>query len=261
MKNKKRTVLKSVIAIVLIFLTAGALGFFVGSSSYKLEGLDFSLIKDIAKNALIYATPILFLLTVAFIAVFTLVTYFKSKKTFEKWDGEDEEVIEKAEKLVDTSVSVLTVGMIFTLTLYGAFTYAMNSLMNRELFMDLFPITMGFQVLFVLDMVFTIVMQRACVELVKKINPEKKGEALSINFQKEWEGSMDEAQKLMTFEAGYKAYKFMNYAFIAAWGLCIMGSCFGLGLAPTAIVSVLWLLMTVSYLVSGYKIQYKNKKR
>ncbi|MBQ2687735.1 MAG: DUF3169 family protein [Clostridia bacterium] len=261
MKNKKNTVLKSVIAIIVIFLAAGALGYFVGSSSGKFESLDLSLIKDIAKNALIYVTPILFLLTVAFIAVFTLVTYLNSKKTFEKWDGEDEEVIEKAEKLIDASVSVLTIGMIVELTLYGAFTYAVNSLMSRELFIDLFPLIMGFQVLFVLDMIFTIFMQRACVELVKKINPEKKGEALAINFQKEWEGSMDEAQKLMTFEAGYKAYKFMNYAFIAAWVLCIMGSYFGLGLAPTAIVSVLWLLMTVSYLVSGYKIQYKNKKR
>ena len=50
-------------------------------------------------------------------------------------------------------------------------------------------------------------MSRFIVELEKKLNPEKKGDVIETNFSKKWEDSCDEAQKMIIYEAGYRAYR------------------------------------------------------
>lgn len=72
---------------------------------------------------------------------------------------------------------------------------------------------------------------------------------------------MDEAQKLMLYETGYRTYKVMNIVLMLAWMICTLGIMFGMGLLPSLIVSALWLTSTITYSVYGYKIEYKNKKR
>lgn len=260
MKNNKKQIIKTLVIAVGIMIASFFVGFGIGMASGAFGDFDLSALKEFAKSALIYATPWVLFAVTAFVVVFTLVTYGKSKKAFTAWDGEDEESIENTERLIDIAVSVLTVGFIVFLMLLGMWSYTVNSLMDKETFLSMFPVILAVYVVFIGDMIFTLAMQRACVQLVKKINPEKKGEVLALNFQKEWEGSMDEAQKQMTFEAGYRTFKFMNYAFLVGWVVTLMGTYFGLSLEPVVFVSLLWLAMTVVYVVYGYKIEHKNKK-
>lgn len=259
-KIKKNTIIKSLIVFIICVLTGGTLGFFIGNTSEKLESFDFSALKEFANSVLIYALPAIFLIVTAFVAIFTLATYSKAKKIYKAWDGEDEVIIENTERLIDIAVSVLTVGFVAVLMLFGIYTYAIQ-IMSKEVFMAMFSVTLGFHIIFIGYMIFSITMQRACVQFVKKINPEKRGEVLAINFAKEWEQSLDEAQKLMTFEAGYRTFKLTNYAFTIAWVISLMGIYFGLGLAPVIFVSLLWLAMTISYVAYGYKIEHKSKNK
>lgn len=260
-KSNKKKIIKTLVIAAAVMIASFFVGFGIGMASGAFGGFDFSALKEFAKSALIYATPAVLFAVTAFVTIFTLVTYGKSKKAFTAWDGEDEESIENTERLIDIAVAVLTVGFIVVLMLLGMWSYTVNSLMDKETFLAMFPVILAVYVVFLGDMIFTLAMQRACVQLVKKINPEKKGEVLALNFQKEWEGSMDEAQKLMTFEAGYRTFKFMNNIFPVVWVISMMGTYFGLGVAPVVFVSLLWLAMTVAYVVYGYRIEYKNKKR
>lgn len=259
--NSKKKTVKAVIILIALCLVGGVFGFFVGSMSGVIDNLDLTALKSFVKAALIYATPVALIAVFAIVTLYTLISYIKARKATSLWDGEDEDYIDKVEAKLGVTISVLTIGMIMVYTLFGVNIYAQFNLASGEVFLTLLPLLSISFVIMIATIVYNTVMQRACVQLIKKINPEKKGEALALNFQKEWEESMDEAQKLMAFEAGYRTYKVMNYAILIAWLICTLGIMYGMSLMPLLIVSALWLTMTVTYTVYGYKIEHKNKKR
>lgn len=258
--NKKKT-LTTVLVFAALCILGGCLGVFIGYFSGQYESFDLTAIKEIIKNILIYVTPVALLCTFTFVLIYSIFGHNKAKKAILNWDGEDEEYIEKIEAKLGVIISMLTIGLILIYALFAVYFYALFNLMNPEQFFNTLPLMALVFMAFFATIFYNTFMQRACVELVKKINPEKKGDTLSVNFQKEWEQSMDEAQKLMLYETGYRTYKVMNYALMIAWLICTLGIMFGMGLMPTLVVSALWLTSTITYSVYGYKIEHKNKKR
>ena len=112
---------------------------------------------------------------------------------------------------------------------------------------------------FLISLVFFIVIQRSTVELEKKINPEKRGEALDFNFQKEWENSFDEAEKSIACKAGYKSFKVTNATCGVLWLLCIIGQIvFKIGIAPILFVTIIWLVSTLTYQLEAMKLETKK---
>lgn len=259
--NSKKKTVKAVIILIALCLVGGLFGFFVGSMSGEIDNLDLTALKSFVKAALIYATPVALIAVFAFVTIFSLVSYIKARKATSEWDGEDEEFIEKVEDQLGINISVLSIGLIMVYSLFGINAYAQFHLASDDVFLSMWPLSVATLMAMIATIVYNTIIQRACVQLVKKINPEKKGEVLALNFQKEWENSLDEAQKLMAFEAGYRTYKVMNYAILIAWLICTLGMMLGMGLMPMLVVSALWLTMTVTYTVYGYKIEHKNKKR
>ncbi len=259
--NDKNKTQKTILIFVAICILGGFVGLIIGYFSGKADSFDLTAIKGIVKSMLIYVTPVVLLVAFLFDLLYSLLGYNKSKKAISNWDGEDEEYIEKVEARLGVIISILTIGIILIYCLYAVYFYAMFHLMSAEQFFSMLPLTIATFVAFFATIFYNTFMQRACVELVKKINPEKKGDTLSVNFQKDWEKSMDEAQKLMLYETGYRTYKVMNYAFMVFWLICTLGIMFGMGLMPSLVVSVLWLTSTITYSVYGYKIEHKNKKR
>ena len=259
--NSKKITLKAVILLIVLFIIGGAFGWFMGYMSTEVENFDLTAKKDFVKSALIYATPIILIFVFAFTVIFTLINYSKSRKATAGWDGEDEEYIEKVESKLDINISVLTIGLVLVYSLFGVNMYAQFNLASGDIFMNMLPLSIATLFAMIATIFYNTFMQRACVQLIKEINPEKKGEALSFNFQKEWEQSMDEAQRLMLYETGYRTYKIMNYVLTIAWMICTLGIMFGMGLMPSLVVSALWLTSTITYSGYGYKIEHKNKKR
>ncbi len=259
-KDNKKT-LKAVIVLIVLFILGGAFGWFMGYMSTEAESFDLTAIKEVIKNILIYATPVALLAVFVFVTVFSLIGYFKARKATANWDGENEAYIEKVETKLGIIISMLTIGLVLVYSLFGINAYAQFFLASGEIFMSMLPLSIAALFAMIATMVYNTIVQRACVQLIKKINPEKKGEALAVNFQKEWEQSMDEAQKLMLFETGFRTYKVMSHVIIFVWMVSVLGMMFGMGLMPMLIVSALWLTMTITYMVYGYKIEHKNKKR
>lgn len=260
-KNDKKKTLKTVLFFVALCIIGGCVGFCIGVLSGQVDIFDFTSLKEPIKNAIIYITPVVLIIIFGFVFIYSLTGYFKSKKAIAQWDGENEEYIDKVETKLGIIISILTIGLVLVYCLFSVCAYAQFFLMTDEQFFNIFPLTALVYFTFFTTIFYNTFMQRACVQLVKKINPEKKGDTLSVNFQKEWEQSMDEAQRLMLYETGYRTYKIMNYVLTIAWLICTLGIMFGMGLMPSLVVSFLWLTSTITYSVYGYKIEHKNKKR
>lgn len=259
--NDKTKALITILIFVGFCLLGGCVGLFIGTLAGNTAGFDLLPLKAFVKNAFIYAAPVILIIVFAIVFIYSLTGYFKSKKAIAQWDGENEEYIDKVETKLGIIISILTIGLVLVYCLFSVCAYAQFFLMTDEQFFNIFPLTALVYFTFFTTIFYNTFMQRACVQLVKKINPEKKGDTLSVNFQKEWEQSMDEAQKLMLYEAGYRTFKVMNYVLTIAWLICTLGIMFGMGLMPSLIVSFLWLTSTITYSVYGYKIEHKNKKR
>ena len=105
--------------------------------------------------------------------------------------------------------------------------------------------------LFILFFAF---MQRKVINFEKVLNPEKKGDALNLNFQKEWFESCDEYEKMAAYKACYKSYKALQMGFMIAFvSVTILGTVFKIGILTHITVGCLWLLHSLTYLVECIK--------
>ncbi len=255
-KNNKKNIILTILLMVGCLLLGFITGYFPSSYAIPYQEIG-SWILDISS----YIIPPVFFIIIAFEFILTLNNYKKAKKIYATWDKEDDEHISKAERIIEASTGFLSVCFVVLVMLTSIWGYLSLNRPEEELTLFTFILDMGIFASFIGNSFFYIFMLRGLVQLMKRINPEKRGEVLSPKFDKEWEESLDEAQKLATYKAGYRTFKFMNYAFVVAWLISVAGMNRGLGLAPVVIISLLWLVMTVAGAVYSYKFSYKNKKR
>ena len=90
---------------------------------------------------------------------------------------------------------------------------------------------------------FMAVMQIAIYHLMQKRDPQKKGDPSSLSFNKRWLESCDETEKLVIYQAGYKAFSWMQAGLLVAIILALFGeNHFGTGKFPIVLVGSLWIL-------------------
>jgi|GEM_PF-3046940 len=97
------------------------------------------------------------------------------------------------------------------------------------------------------------------INFVKKVNPEKKGDPLTVSFQQDWIQSCDEAERLTIYHACYKTFQFMKYVFIGLFLALLYTSFFiPITILSVGIICFCWLMHTVSYY---YFVSCISKKR
>ena len=182
--------------------------------------------------------------------ILPLLWYFfvKHRKELRAWDGEDEYVYEKIDKKLSTGMTVSAGLMVFDMLTYGVGFYgAMNSpaKMNSWIFLvDL--------VFFIGSFVCIMFYQKALVNLLKELHPEKQGSVYDTKFHKKWLDSCDEAEKQKIGEACYATYSFMNLIYeLVAMVFMIAGFFFPIGVLPLTTVCLLWMLQIVFYSVKA----------
>lgn len=256
-KSLKNAILKFVLIMLASFVVGGVFGFLTAMAEDK--GFDFKAIFNNIENYAIYAMPWLFVLVLIVSGGICMTYYFKSKKGFAKWDGEDEDSINKIELMLSKVAVISNIAMILNYFLCAALMYFSDSealtIPHRIVGIN----CMISMVAFFITMVFVVAVQRCSVELEKKINPEKRGEVLDTNFQKDWENSFDEAEKIMAGKAAYKSFKATNVTCIVLWILSVLGQgLFDIGIVPALFVTVIWLVSSVSYQVEAIKLENKR---
>lgn len=259
--SKGNKTLKSVLIFAIIMVVSIGVGALFGSLMKKAEesGVDFRGVFNNIDNYAVYALPLLFAIILIVAGGISLMYYLKSKKSFKLWDGEDEDSINKVECMISKSVIISNVALIIDYFLIGVWIHFSES-ENVTLSDKIVGINSIIVVAcFFISLVFFIVIQRCGVELEKKINPEKRGEVLDMNFQKEWESSFDEAEKSIACKAGYKSFKVTNGTCLALWLLSIIGQLvFKIGIVPISFVTIIWLVSTLTYQIEAMKLE--NKK-
>lgn len=114
--------------------------------------------------------------------------------------------------------------------------------------------------MFVITMAIEILIPKLTVDIEKKLNPEKRGNALDFQFRKVWMSSCDEAERLIVYRAGYQAFLSTNVVCLI---LCIVTFIFTF-LFKTDImgfvyVCIILLVNNVSYMMRAAKLERRRQ--
>ena len=77
-----------------------------------------------------------------------------------------------------------------------------------------------------------------------------------MKFNKKWEESCDELEKFVIYKAAYKAFTVGSTVCAIMWivvTLCSM--IFDYGPVPVAVVSVIWMTLSISYSREAYRLE------
>jgi hypothetical protein len=239
-KKENKKSFKKFIAIIVV---AGIFGGFLGGFSTVLEAHVIEFVGNIAKMLpqiscyLMIGGGLLFHL-------FGWSSYLKCKKLKESWDGEEEELPELIDKKMGYAMWGMTVNTIlnffsFSIGLSRGFEGAHLGILLSGFLINIFLI---------------ILLQQKMVDLLKELNPEKKGSIYDVKFEKRWMESCDEAQKMQIYHAAWESYRIMNVAYVFAWMITYMANLFfGADIFATVVVAALWMVQSSVYCYKSIK--------
>ena len=173
--------------------------------------------------------------------------YRQSAGIFRNWDGEDESLIEQAEEKLSWIILFSSVNLILVFFFFGA-----EEIINRKYDTGLFAAVI---IPFVLSIVILFLIQQKTVDLIRKINPEKKGSIYDIHFAETWMESCDENEQRQVGQAAYKAYLVSMTCCIVLWFLAIISSkVFNTGLMPVFITTFIWAAGQITFCYESIRL-------
>lgn len=190
----------------------------------------------------------------AVLMLITLLFYLSARNTYRQLETSDSDALyEKADRLCDTGLIFGNITLIFSFAFYGI-NIGGSSIHNGDA-----PFFLWVLAAFLLPIIFCIILQILFVNLTKKMNPEKKGHPLDLNFHKIWMKSSDEAEKFILYKAAYKTFQIMQVAFLVVMMLLMFATLTTpIGAFPFIIIGVLWGLQSTLCCVFSMKLQ-KNR--
>ncbi len=252
-ETKRKTLIKFIILMVLSMLG----GFISAMAVSTIINVGEGHMDSIAKVIQIVsaAIPFIYVLLDAVVFGCSYMYYFKAKRMAAKWDGEDEDVIEN----IETKLGIATtMNSIFMVIHYFFFSLTAEIAFGEEFVLSLAVFAVA---ILLIGLIAVIVLTVRVVNLEKKLNPEKRGDALDTGFNKVWLESCDEAQQKVIFEAGYKAFKAGQYACMFMWLITLLGQLFlNTGIFPVICVFAIYGTLIISYSVASMKLEKKNNK-
>ena len=115
--------------------------------------------------------------------------------------------------------------------------------------------------IFLVVIALSILLQQKTVDLTKEINPEKRGSVYDMKFQERWLESCDEAERRQIGQASYKAYVTVSRFCPYCWGVLLLGNMvFHYGILPSAVVLVIWAVLSVSYTREAIRLGRRGQK-
>ncbi len=254
--DKKKNSTRNIVVFLAIMLVSMAAGFILGAGiAYgKKHGLDFKEILNYINGLVMSVLPAIYigLSVVSFLTAFIIYRLYSRHASV--WDGDDEKEIDKIEAGLGCTLAIANSMMIFNVLLFSMHVW--NTLCRDDLSgagYQLFGV-----IIFIFNYAWIVVISRLVVELEKRLNPEKKGDFLETNFSKKWEDSCDEAQKMIIYEAGYRAYRAGTRTCTLIWLISFV--CMFMldtGLMPIFIVCIIWFVMMIRYTIEADKLERK----
>jgi len=247
-KANRKAMPKFILSIVIGTLVGGTIGFF--SAKYGLDALSDN-IKAAGEIFGLHIAPWLMLAIAIIVPFISIPLYNKAKKLIDAWNGEDEEVPDTIEKKLSITIWISGAAIIISYFLIAAsYSGGIKSFNNDE---NTLPIIISIAAF--LGILFeTVIIQQKCVDLVKKINPEKKASVYDMKFQKKWLDSCDEAEKLLIGKCAFKAYSATNsVCSTLAIVLAVCALIFDIGFLPSLVVCLIWIVNMSVYCKEAMK--------
>ncbi len=204
-----------------------------------------------------YIMPWLFLTFTIVCTVIGFINIKKAKRMIDSWDGEDDDHIAIADKILSNVTGISNIMMIGSQILFGLTTYQLVNLFSQlEGKGSLFFFNIA---IYLIDLILSVYLQNAVVTLVKKYAPEKKGNVMDMKFQDVYYKSLDEAERQIVGDASYQTMTFMSKVF-SPMMLCstILGMFLPIGLLCTFFIGLCWLIMSMYYVHICKKLEHGN---
>ena len=233
-KDNRKALPKYLLILFVAAIFGGVLGFAAGWLGH--DNLS-EVIAAVVADGLIAAAPWALLGTSVVSMVLILWLYRGAKVLYTGWDGEDDDVMDRADQKLNWALLLTAAQLVLDMFFFAVAQSAHN-------------MTALWSVLFFLVSIFLLVFaQQKIVDLTRKMNPEKKGSVYDTKFKKKWFESCDEAEQKQIGQAAYKAFNVVSTACPILWGILLLLSyAFNFSLLmPTFIVCFIWLLQQVSY--------------
>lgn len=252
--ENKKALPQFIIFLFVALVTGVGVGFLVESFSKHMSGLGGG-----GQVWLENAAPYVSIGITIIFTIVELIIIQKSSKHYYAWDGEDEVIIEKIESWLSYPIWLSSIHMILTYFFFAAGLSKDYYNMQKG--------TIKFQLIFIifgliLALISIIFIQKYVIEFEKEINPEKQGSIFDMNFQKKWENSCDELEKLYIYKAAYKSYQTLSVTFILIWVFCVIGNLiWHFGLMPVAMVSIIWMVQITSYCTEVLKLTKQGQQK
>lgn len=241
-KQNKKALPRFVAVLVLCMLVGGVVGFAsaVASASAWSESLP-AVAQNLMNQMVPFGIPVFGLL----LLVPGGILLYRAKRMYADWDGEEEAAADRIEHLLSWSVSL--VGLLQPISFFF-FSAAMGAAYTMNYNAGLL-LSVTVELLVETGLVFWL--QKAAVELIRIMNPEKQGSVYELDFQKKWVNSCDENEMRKIGMASYQSFRATNIVCMALWLLLtILQGTFHTGILPVAVVILIWLVNMGSYFLA-----------
>lgn len=256
-KNEDKKQFKPFIIIMIICVIVG-----IGAGKLlRIVENDLESIKEAMAHVEVvfaYVLPSLFLFINIVELIFVSGLVWKQEKRLKEWNGEDEEILDDIERKLDLPLNLTNALQILGMFLFATCIHIYVSVELPKLHENIiFWIVM---IDFVASLIICTMSQKRMVNLVKVMNPEKNGSIFDVNFNKKWEESCDEAQKMLLYKASYRAFRVSIVMCCCLWVVCLLTDfAFHTGLFPIAVVLLIWLVQVLTYSKEASRLERGGK--
>lgn len=219
-------------------------------NSKGLLPIDINNIINTISSVSIYVIVILAIFTI----IWSIISISRSKKLLQSFlETEDDDVYRRIDIALDSVLTVTNISYVLSIGLFGLFCYDMiNQVTSIWMLAGV--------VLYMLTLAIGPFFQGKAVSIIKQLNPEKEGNILDNKFRKIWLSTCDEAELHIIHEAGYNSYIFMSSLYMVIMViLVIAGMFFTIGILPIILVTLLYTVHLLSYIISAKKLEHPKK--
>jgi hypothetical protein len=245
------------VTFIVIIIACFVVGFVVGILSKMFEdgGVQEEIIAVI-KNFISTSLPITFIIVSVLAILVPLVAYAKCNAMYKKLktDMENDDLWDALEHKLNQPIilsnvfSMIDLCLFFCLPLFG-----IAGVRDGVEFSEI--IIVGF-VLSVIASIVDILITKLTLDIEKNLNPQKEGNVLDLQFSKIWMSSCDEAERLIAYKAGYKAWSSTNATCITLIVVAFVCSvAFKTDALGMVFVFVIWFVNNLSYMLRAAKLE------
>ncbi|MBE6149153.1 MAG: DUF3169 family protein [Firmicutes bacterium] len=241
MKNKEKGFFKYVLPYFIIGAVVGFV-FAILDLNGAFENLTINNIQEF----LITISPYILIVLGLIMSLILIIVIKKSNKDTKNLSDEE---YKKLDRKLSYALALSNAMLFSMLILFGISFY---DFMDREVPKLLFIMTL---ILYFIYIYIASISQSKIVNIVKKMDPLKKGNVYDKNFSKEWLDSCDEMEKQLMYEVGFKTYGFMNILLISLLViLIILGMFIKVGIFSIILVGLLAFIQTMVYTYYSIKL-------